>query len=77
MASQTSIRHSEKWSGTLPSDRPITYVLTTDDTLVPPDDQRAMAETVGARTVEISSDHSVFGEQPERLAEVLVACAPR
>ncbi len=66
----------EKWDGTLPTDRPITYVLTTADTLVPPDDQRAMAEGVGASIIEIDSDHSAFGEQPEQLAKILAGCAP-
>lgn len=65
----------EQWDGVLPTGRPITYVLTTADTLVPPDDQRAMAATLGASIVEISSDHSAFGEQPVRLAEILGACA--
>lgn len=66
----------ELWRGTLPADRSITYVLTTADTLISTDDQRTMAGTVNATIVEIASDHSVFGEQPERLGEILAACAP-
>lgn len=66
----------EKWNGTLPTNRSITYVLTTADTLVSPDDQRAMAEALGASIIEIDSDHSVFGEQPEQLAQILAGCAP-
>ncbi len=65
----------QKWQGDLPVDRAITYVLTTADTLVSPDDQRVMAESIGARIVEIGTDHSAFGEQPEALAALLVEAA--
>jgi pimeloyl-ACP methyl ester carboxylesterase len=65
----------QKWRGELPTSRRRTYVLTTADTLVPPDAQRAMAASVGADVVEIDTDHGPFREQPERLAELLVAAA--
>ena len=63
----------EKWRGDLPASRRRTYVLTTADTLVPPESQRVMAASVGADVVEIDTDHGPFREQPERLAEMLVA----
>jgi pimeloyl-ACP methyl ester carboxylesterase len=63
----------EKWRGELPISRRRTYVLTTADTLVPPESQRVMAASVGADVVEIATDHGPFREQPERLAELLVA----
>ena len=63
----------EKWQGDLPASRRRTYVLTTADTLVPPESQRVMAASVGADIVEIDTDHGPFREQPERLAEILVA----
>jgi pimeloyl-ACP methyl ester carboxylesterase len=63
----------EKWQGDLPATGRRTYVLTTADTLVPPEAQRAMAASVGADVVEIDTDHGPFREQPERLAELLVA----
>ena len=63
----------EKWEGDLPTSGRRTYVLTTADTLVPPEGQRAMAASVGADVVEIDTDHGPFREQPERLAELLVA----
>jgi pimeloyl-ACP methyl ester carboxylesterase len=62
----------EKWRGEPRTGR-CTYVLTTADTLVPPEAQRVMAASVGAHVVEIDTDHGVFREQPERLAEMLVA----
>ncbi len=63
----------EKWRGDLPTSRRRTYVLTTADTLVPPEAQRVMAASVAAEVVEIDTDHGPFREQPERLAELLVA----
>jgi pimeloyl-ACP methyl ester carboxylesterase len=63
----------QKWRGELPTFRRRTYVLTTADTLVPPEAQRVMAASVGADVVEIDTDHGPFREQPERLAELLVA----
>ena len=65
----------EKWRGDLPASRRRTYVLTTADTLVPPEAQRVMAASVGADVVEIDTDHGLFREQPERLAELLVAAS--
>lgn len=65
----------QKWRGGLPTSRRRTYVLTTADTLVPPDAQRVMAASVGADVVEIDTDHGPFREQPERLAELLVAAS--
>jgi len=63
----------EKWRGDLPTSRRRTYVLTTADSLVPPEAQRVMAASVGADVVEIDTDHGPFREQPERLTELLVA----
>ena len=63
----------QKWTGDLPTSGRRTYVVTTADTLVPPEAQRAMAASVGADVVEIDTGHSPFGEQPGRLAELLVA----
>jgi len=62
----------EKWRGDPQAGR-CTYVLTTADTLVSPEAQRVMAASVGANVVEIDTDHGVFRQQPDRLAELLVA----
>ena len=62
----------EKWRGEPRTSGRCTYVLTTADTLVPPEVQRVMAASVGADVVEIATDHGPFREQPERLAELLV-----
>ncbi|HEX5614245.1 MAG TPA: alpha/beta hydrolase [Acidimicrobiia bacterium] len=63
----------EKWSGDPRTSGRQAYVLTTADTLVPPDAQRVMAASVNADVVEIDTDHGPFRDQPERLAELLVA----
>jgi pimeloyl-ACP methyl ester carboxylesterase len=63
----------QKWTGDLPTSGRRIYVVTTADTLVPPEAQRAMAASVGADVVEIDTGHSPFGEQPARLAELLIA----
>jgi pimeloyl-ACP methyl ester carboxylesterase len=63
----------EKWRAELQTSGRCAYVLTTADTFVPPEAQRMMAASVGADVVEIDTDHGVFREQPERLAELLVA----
>ena len=63
----------EKWRGELRTSGRQVYVLTTADTLVPPDAQRAMAASAGAFVVEIDTDHGPFRQQPVRLAELLIA----
>ena len=65
----------EKWRGAPPASRRRTYILTTEDTLVPPDAQRVMAVSLGADVVEIDADHGVFREQPVHLAELVVAAS--
>lgn len=66
----------EKWRGDLPASLRRIYILTTDDTRVPPLAQRVMAATVGAAVVEIAADHGVFRDQPALLAELLLAASP-
>lgn len=66
----------QKWQGTLRTGGRCTYILTTADTLVQPDAQRAMAATVGAEVVEIHTGHGPYREQPDRLAELLAAAMP-
>lgn len=63
----------QQWRGELRTSGRRTYVLTTADTLVPPETQRVMSASVGAEVVEIDTGHGPFREQPARLAELLVA----
>ena len=64
----------QQWQAALRTTR-CTYIHTTADTLVPPEAQRAMAASVGAEIVEIGTDHGPFREQPERLAELVLAAS--
>jgi pimeloyl-ACP methyl ester carboxylesterase len=61
----------EKWHRELDITGRPGYIVTTADTLVPPDTQRSMAASIGARVTEIHTDHGPFRERPERLAELL------
>ena len=63
----------QQWHGALPTSARCTYILTTNDTLVPPELQRVMAASVAAEIVEIATGHGAFREQHQRLAELLVA----
>jgi pimeloyl-ACP methyl ester carboxylesterase len=67
----------QKWHGDLPTSGRRTYILTTADTLVPPELQRTMAASLDAEIVEIATGHGPFREQPQRLAELLVAASHR
>lgn len=65
----------QKWQGDLPAPGRRTYILTTADTLVPPELQRVMAASVDAEIVEIATGHGPFREQPQHLADLLVAAS--
>ena len=65
----------ERWQGELPESVSCTYIQTTADTMVPPELQRTMAASLDAEIVEIATNHGPFREQPQRLAELLIAAA--
>jgi pimeloyl-ACP methyl ester carboxylesterase len=66
----------EPWPGdSLPGGVPCSYILTLEDTLLPPELQRAMAADLGVDPSEIASDHEVFGTNPGELAAILVRLA--
>jgi 3-oxoadipate enol-lactonase len=48
---------------------PIAVLVTADDTAVPPADQRAMADALGATTAEIAADHDSFVIAPDLLLD--------
>ena len=55
---------------------PVTYIVLTQDKLIPPEAQRRIAERYeDSETVEIESCHQVMAQRPEELAEVLLRCA--
>lgn len=63
----------QPWPGRSLPDVPCTYVLCTEDNLLPPAKQREMAARLGVEPVEIASDHAVFNLRPRELAALLVA----
>ncbi|MFJ8823147.1 alpha/beta fold hydrolase [Streptomyces sp. NPDC102467] len=44
--------------------KPSWYLVPTDDRMIPPPAQRAMAERAGSRVVEVAASHSVYVSQP-------------
>ena len=55
---------------------PVTYIVLTNDKLIPPDAQLRIAERFeDAETVEIDSCHQVMAQHPKKLAEVLLRYA--
>lgn len=55
---------------------PATYIVLTEDKLIPPDAQRRMAERFeGMETVEIESCHQVMAQRPKELADILLRYA--
>jgi pimeloyl-ACP methyl ester carboxylesterase len=61
--------------------KPSWYLVATDDHMIPPPAQRAMAERTGASTREVSGSHAVYVSQPGAVADLINAAvdsvAPR
>ena len=55
--------------------KPSWYLLTTDDQMIPPVAQRAMAKRAGATVVEVKASHAVFVSQPQAVASVIEKAA--
>jgi pimeloyl-ACP methyl ester carboxylesterase len=51
--------------------KPSWYLVTSDDLMIPPDQQRSMAQRIGATTVEAAASHSVFVSQPEAVTDII------
>jgi pimeloyl-ACP methyl ester carboxylesterase len=65
----------EGWPGIALPQGQITYVIATNDSMIPPELQSEMAASLGADVHRIESDHEMFGEQPDALAAVLLGVA--
>jgi pimeloyl-ACP methyl ester carboxylesterase len=58
-------------------DKPSWCLVATEDRMIPPDAQRAMARRAGAITAEVAASHAVYISQPRAVADVIRrACAP-
>jgi hypothetical protein len=62
----------QPWPGRSLPAVPCTYVLCTQDNVLPPATQREMVARLGVDPVEIASDHAVFSLRPHDLAPLLV-----
>ena len=62
----------QPWPGRSLPAVPCTYVLCTEDNVLPPARQREMAARLGVEPIEIASDHAVFALRPHELAPLLV-----
>ncbi|MEV7781973.1 alpha/beta hydrolase [Kitasatospora sp. NPDC088351] len=51
--------------------RPSWYLVASDDRMIPPPAQRAMAERAGARTAEVPGSHAVYVSRPGEVADFI------
>jgi len=55
--------------------KPSWYLVATDDRMIPPPAQRAMAERAGATVSEAAASHAIYVSQPEAVAELIKQAA--
>ena len=51
--------------------KPSWYLVATDDRMIPPPAQRAMAERAGATVTEVPGSHSIYLSQPQAVADLI------
>jgi pimeloyl-ACP methyl ester carboxylesterase len=51
--------------------KPTWYLVATDDRMIPPPAQRAMAARAGAQVAEVAASHSVYVSQPQAVADLI------
>ena len=51
------------------------YLVSTEDQMIPPDAQRAMAKRAGSTVVEVKGSHSVYVSQPQAVASLIEKAA--
>jgi pimeloyl-ACP methyl ester carboxylesterase len=51
--------------------KPSWYLVATDDKMIPPDAQRAMAKRAGATAVESKGSHAIYVSQPRAVADLI------
>ena len=66
---------TQPWPGASIPDVPRSYILCTEDRILPPERQRAFAAALGVTPIEIASDHGVFSLKPDELASILASLA--
>jgi pimeloyl-ACP methyl ester carboxylesterase len=55
--------------------KPSVYVVATDDRMIPPPAQRAMAARAGSRVTEVAGSHAVYVSQPAAIAAAIELAA--
>jgi pimeloyl-ACP methyl ester carboxylesterase len=55
--------------------KPSWYLVATEDRMIPPPAQHAMAERVRATLSEVAASHSVYLSQPEAVATLIAQAA--
>ncbi|WP_331769807.1 alpha/beta hydrolase (plasmid) [Embleya sp. NBC_00888] len=55
--------------------KPAWYLVASDDRMIPPPAQCAMAERIGAQTVEVAGSHAVYVSQPGAVADLIKQAA--
>lgn len=55
--------------------KPSWYLVSTDDKMIPPDAQRAMAARAGSSVVKVNGSHSLYVSQPQTTAELIEKAA--
>jgi pimeloyl-ACP methyl ester carboxylesterase len=55
--------------------KPSWYLVATDDRMIPPDAQRAMAKRAGSQVTEVSGSHAVYVSQPGAVAALIAKAA--
>jgi len=51
--------------------KPSWYLLTTEDRMIPPGSQRAMADRTGSTVTEVAGSHSIYVSQPGAVASII------
>jgi pimeloyl-ACP methyl ester carboxylesterase len=54
---------------------PSWYLVATDDHMIPPPAQRAMAERAGATVTEVAGSHAIYESQPQAVADLVKQAA--
>ncbi|MGW9209745.1 alpha/beta fold hydrolase [Embleya sp. NPDC055664] len=55
--------------------KPSWYLIASEDRMIPPPAQRAMAERIGATTVEAAGSHAIYVSQPTAVADLIKRAA--
>lgn len=55
--------------------KPSWYLVATDDKMIPPDAQRAMAKRAGSTVTEVNGSHAVYVSQPQAAATIITKAA--